>query len=53
MAHEDDKYLDDNYYYNRRRRWRGKYLRAEWASAGCSLKAAEIVIGLNMLFISF
>ena len=54
MADEDDKYLDDNYYYNnRRRRWRGKYSRAEWASAGVSTTAFEIVIGLNILFISY
>ena len=53
MADEDDKYIDDNYYYNYRRRWRGKYSRAEWASAGCSLTAVEIVIGLNILFLSY
>ena len=54
MADEDDKYLDDNYYYNnRRRRWRGKYSREEWASAGVSTTAVEIVIGLNILFLSY
>lgn len=53
MADEDDKYLDNNYYYNYNRRWRGKYSRAEWAASGCSLTAVEIVIGLNILFISY
>ena len=54
MADEDDKYLDDNnYYYHNRRRWRRKYSRAEWASAVCSLTALEIVVGLNILFVSF
>jgi len=54
MADEDDKYLDNNYYYNnRRRRWRGKYSREEWASAGVSTTAVEIVLGLNILFISY
>ena len=54
MADKDDEYLDNYYDYNyHRRRWRSKYSRAEWAASGCSLSAAEIVIGLNIFFISF
>ena len=48
----DDYYEDyDNGYW--RRRWRGKYSRAEWAAVVVPLTAAEIALGLNILFTDF
>ena len=52
MGDKNDDHIDyDNGYYTRR--WRGKYTRSEWAAVVIPLTAAEIALGLNILFTDF
>ena len=48
MGDKNDKYLDENGYY-RRRRWRSKYSRREWWATICALTAGEVALALDAI----